>query len=199
MQAADTMCLNDAHAEGGRSSTNFHNPLNSLRYPQGRRSGPNNLMERNIEMAQFVRKAGAIWNGDVKSGGGTISTESRVLYEQPYNFSTRFGDSAGTNPEELIAAAHAACFSMAFASTLKKNGYNPKEVETNAECTIQSKDGGWEISDMMLHTRAVVPDIDNDKFQKLAQEAEKGCPVSNLLRNGLKINLKADLIEQVPR
>src|SRR5512141_1905274 len=98
-------------------------------------------------MAEIVRKAGVIWNGDSRSGNGIISTESRVLYEQPYSYATRFGDSAGTNPEELIAAAHAACYSMALASTLKKSGFTPKEIETNAECTVQSQNGsGWEIT-----------------------------------------------------
>ena len=147
-------------------------------------------------MAQIVRKAGVIWNGDSKSGNGIISTESKALYEQPYSYATRFEDSPGTNPEELIAAAHAACFSMAFASTLKKNGFTPKEIETNAECTLEEKDGGHEITRMWLHARGEVPNIDNDTFQKLALEADKGCPVSKLLRNGLKIELKADLIGQ---
>jgi lipoyl-dependent peroxiredoxin len=145
-------------------------------------------------MTEITRKAGVIWNGDSRNGGGVISTESRVLYEQPYNFATRFEDTEGTNPEELIAAAHAACYSMAFASTLKKNGFSPKETETNAECTIAPKDGGYEITHMFLHVRADVPDIDNGTFQKLVMEADKGCPVSNLLRNGVKIDIKADLV-----
>ncbi len=149
-------------------------------------------------MTEFIRKAGVIWNGDLRSGNGMISTESRVLYEQPYSFATRFENSPGTNPEELIAAAEAACYSMAFASTLNKNGFIPKEIETNAECTIQSKDGGFEISHMMIHARAEVPDIDDNTFQKLAREADKGCPVSNLLRNGVEIDLKADLVEGPP-
>lgn len=147
-------------------------------------------------MAEFVRKAGVLWNGDARSGNGIISTESRVLYEQPYSFATRFEDSPGTNPEELIAAAHAACYSMAFASTLKKNGFTARQIETNAECTVQSKNGGgWEISHMLLHVRAQIPGIDNDTFQKLVREANEGCPVSNLLRNGMKIDIKADLVE----
>ncbi len=149
-------------------------------------------------MTEFIRKAGVVWNGDLRNGNGIISTESRVLYEQPYNYSTRFENSPGTNPEELIAAAHAACYSMAFASTLKKNGFNPKEIETNAECTLQSSDGGFEISHMLLHARAQIPGIDNDTFQRLAKEADKGCPVSNLLRNGAKIDLKADLVQGPP-
>ncbi len=149
-------------------------------------------------MADIVRKAGVVWNGDLKSGKGMISTESKVLYEQPYDFATRFESSPGTNPEELIAAAHAACFSMAFASALKKSGFTAKEIETNAECMIQQKDGGYEITHMQLHTRGDVPGIDNGTFQKLAKEAGDGCPVSKLLRNGLKIDLKADLVEGAP-
>ena len=145
-------------------------------------------------MTERVRKAGAIWNGDLKSGGGMISTESKAMYEQPYNFSTRFEDAPGTNPEELLAAAHAACFSMAFASTLKKKGFTPKQIETNAECTIESQDDGWQITKMWLHTRGQIPGIDDGKFQELAKEAARGCPVSKLLGQGLKIELKADLI-----
>ena len=151
-------------------------------------------LERNFEMTEITRKAGVIWNGDLRDGGGVISTESKVLYEQPYNYATRFEDAPGTNPEELIAAAHAACYSMAFASTLKKNGFTPKETETNVECTLASKNGGYEITNMFLHVRADVPDIDDKTFQTLAREADKGCPVSNLLRNGVKMELKADLI-----
>lgn len=147
-------------------------------------------------MTEFVRKAGVIWNGDLRSGNGMISTESRVLYEQPYSYSTRFENTPGTNPEELIAAAHAACFSMAFASALAKNGFTAKQIETNAECTVQSKDGGgWQINHMLLHARAQIPNIDNDRFQQLAKEAADSCPVSVLLGKGLKIDLKADLVE----
>ena len=149
-------------------------------------------------MAEIVRKAGVIWNGDSRSGNGIISTESKALYEQPYSFATRFEDSQGTNPEELIAAAHAACYSMAFASTLKKNGFTAREIETNAECTIEPHDGGYEITHMRVHTRADIPGIDAGTFQKLAKDADRGCPVSNLLRNGLKIDLQADLIEGSP-
>ncbi len=145
-------------------------------------------------MASITRKAGVIWNGDSRSGNGIISTESKVLYEQPYTYATRFENAAGTNPEELIAAAHAACFSMALASTLKKNGFTAQQIETNAECTIESKDGGYEITHMLLHTRCQIPGIDNPAFQKIAADAEKGCPVGKLLEKGLKVDLKAELI-----
>jgi lipoyl-dependent peroxiredoxin len=146
-------------------------------------------------MASITRKAGVIWNGDSRSGSGMISTESKVLYEQPYTWSGRFEDAPGTNPEELVAAAHAACFSMAFAGTLKKNNFTAKEIETNAECTIEKKEGGYEFVHMLLHTRCQIPGIDNATFQRLASEAEKGCPVGKLLEKALKVDLKAELIE----
>src|SRR6266540_7549802 len=135
-------------------------------------------------MTEIDRKAGAMWSGDSKNGQGQISTESNVLHEQPYTYLTRFGEESGTNPEELIAAAHAACFSMALASTLKKNGFEPKETDTNSSCIVASKDGGYEITQMQLHVRAEVPNIDDATFQKLVVAADQTCPVSNLLRDG---------------
>jgi osmotically inducible protein OsmC len=149
-------------------------------------------------MAEFTRKAGVLWTGDLKNGNGLISTESKVIYEVPYTYETRFGDQEGLNPEELIAAAHAACFSMSVASTLAKNGFNPVQTETTATCTMASKDGGGhEITNMQLHVRCEVPDIDEATFDKLVMEADKGCPVSNLLRDGLNIDITTDLINTV--
>lgn len=147
-------------------------------------------------MTDIKRKAGAIWNGDLNSGSGKISTESQTIFEKTYTKMTRFdGDEAsGTNPEELIAAAHAACFSMALASTLKKNGFEPKQTDTTATCSLDPKNGGYAITRMELHVRADVPDIDDTKFQKIVEDADKGCPVSNLLREGLKIEIDATLI-----
>ncbi len=146
-------------------------------------------------MAEFDRKAGVLWTGDLKNGKGLISTESRVLYELPYSYDTRFGDKTGLNPEELIAAAHAACFSMAVASTLVKNGLTPVQTETNATCTLAVGDGGPRITKMALHVRCEVPGIiDEAKLKQLVMEAEKGCPVSNLLRNGAEIEITTDLI-----
>ena len=106
-------------------------------------------------MTKILRKAGAIWNGDSRNGDGLISTESKALYGSPYTHKTRFDgdDTSGTNPEELIAAAHAACFSMALASTLKKNGYDPEQVETTATITLMSESGKNEITAMNLHVR----------------------------------------------
>ena len=140
-------------------------------------------------MTEFQRKAGALWTGDLKTGNGLISTESRTIYELPYTFQTRFGDKEGSNPEELIAAAHAACFSMAFASTLEKNGFTPVQVETTATCTVASKEGGgFEITNMRLHVRGEVPDIDEATFNRLAIEADQGCPALEIKKDRIQKN-----------
>jgi osmotically inducible protein OsmC len=149
-------------------------------------------------MTEINRKAGVLWTGDLKNGNGLISTESRVIYELPFTYQTRFGEEEGLNPEELMAAAHAACLSMSVASTLAKNGFTPVQTETTATCTLASKNGGGhEITNMRLHVRCDVPDIDEATFNKMVMEADKGCPVSNLLRNGLKIEITTDLINTV--
>jgi len=151
-------------------------------------------------MTEINRKAGAIWNGDSRSGNGVISTESQALFEQPYTHKTRFDpdDTSGTNPEELIAAAHAACFSMALASTLKKNGHDPEQVETTATITMMSEDGNNKITDMYLHVRAYVPGLDEASLNDLISAADEHCPVSILLRNGLDIKIEAELIQTNP-
>lgn len=146
-------------------------------------------------MTEFNRKAGVLWTGDLEQGSGLISTESRALYESPYSYKTRFGDSTGLNPEELVAAAHAACFSMALANLLKRKGYTPVKTDTNATCTIRSKNGVYEITNMLLHVRGEVPGIDKSTFKKLALDANKECPISKILRDGLDIKIDADLIE----
>ena len=143
---------------------------------------------------KILRKAGVTWEGDLRTGKGRISTESQVLFEQPYSFNTRFEDVPGTNPEELIAAAHAACYSMAFASTLKKKGYQPERLVTSAACTLEPKEkGGFQITRMHLHVRGLVPEIDEITFEELSKEADQGCPVSNLLREGLEIDIEVEL------
>jgi osmotically inducible protein OsmC len=142
------------------------------------------------------RKAGALWEGDLQNGKGQISTESQVLYQQPYSFATRFEDKRGTNPEELIAAAHAACFSMAFADTLKKDGYAPERIDTNSICVMESQEsGGFAIKKMHLNVRGQVPDINFETFEAIGHKADKGCPVSNLLRPGLEIEINFKLVE----
>jgi osmotically inducible protein OsmC len=142
-------------------------------------------------MVEIKRTAQAIWNGDSRSGSGHISSGSGVLKDVPYTYATRFGDTPGTNPEELIAAAHAACFSMAFASGLRRGGHQPQSIETRATCTISSQEGGgYKITGMRLETRGQVLGIDEATFLRIAQEAKEGCPVSNALRGGVEIELE---------
>jgi osmotically inducible protein OsmC len=113
----------------------------------------------------------------------------------PYSFSTRFEDEPGTNPEELIAAAHAGCFTMAFSSALTKQGFDPQKLETEATCIMLPKDGGgFRIARMELSVRGEVPGIEAEAFKTIAAEAEQGCPVSTVLRPGLEIKLEAELI-----
>ena len=143
------------------------------------------------------RKAGVLWTGDLMNGHGIVSTESRALFEQPFTYRMRFEDEPGTNPEELLAAAHASCFSMSVAATLAKNGFNPVRTDTTATCVFAPKDGGgFEITTMQLHVRAEVPGIDTETFEKMIKAADRGCPFSNLLRNGLEIQIDATLVEE---
>lgn len=143
------------------------------------------------------RKAGVLWTGDLKTGSGIVSTESRTLFEHPITGRMRFEDEPGTNPEEMIAAAHAVCFSMSIASTLVKHGYEPVRTDTTATCTLTSNNGGGHaISAMQLHVRAEVPGMDEATFRTMIQEADEACPVSNLLRNGLEIQIDATLLQE---
>ncbi|MEO5887403.1 MAG: OsmC family peroxiredoxin [Anaerolineales bacterium] len=145
-------------------------------------------------MTDLDRKAGVLWTGDLKNGSGLISTESKALFEAPYTAGTRFDDEVGLNPEELIAAAHAACFSMAVANILKQEGFEPVRTDTTATCTLASKNGGKEITKMRLHVRGEVPGIDEGTFNKLVLEADQNSPVSNLLRAGLEIEITTALM-----
>lgn len=142
-------------------------------------------------MAAIERTSNGTWRGDLKTGSGTISATSGVLRDTPFTYATRFENAKGTNPEELIAAAHAACFSMAFANYLSTQGHRPTSISTKA--TISLENGV--IGKMHLVTEGQVPGLKADAFKRLAAEAEKKCPVSNLLRNGLKISLDATLKE----
>ena len=142
-------------------------------------------------MAAILRTANGTWHGDLKSGKGSIDAPSSgVLKDTPFTFATRFENAKGTNPEELIAAAHAACFSMAFSNYLSQKGHVPDTIATKATITL---DAG-KINHMHLETRGRVAGLDNATFKKFADEAEKNCPVSNLLRPGLTITLDAALL-----
>ncbi|MFW6135214.1 MAG: OsmC family protein [Chloroflexota bacterium] len=144
-------------------------------------------------MADIKRTGTAVWRGDLRGGRGTVSTGSAVLKDQAYTFATRFQDVSGTNPEELIAAAHAGCYNMAFASALTNKGYEVEEIETTATIHLSRQEGGFAITRSVLQVRGRVPEIHKGTFERLAEEAERACPVSNLLRPGLEIELEAVL------
>jgi osmotically inducible protein OsmC len=132
-------------------------------------------------MAAITRTARAEWQGTGKEGSGTLTSQSGVLSTTPYGFKTRFGDIKGTNPEELIAAAHAGCYSMALAFALTGAGFTPSRITTSAAVTIEPEGPGFKISKSALTLEASVPNIGRDQFQKLAEGAKAGCPVSKVL------------------
>jgi len=132
-------------------------------------------------MATIKRNASAVWSGTGKEGKGAITTQSGVLSETPYGFSRRFGDEKGTNPEELIAAAHAGCFTMALAFQLTGAGHPPEELDTKADVSLEQIEGGWKIAAVALTLKAKVPGLSKDEFMKLADTAKANCPVSKVL------------------
>ncbi|MDP9018562.1 MAG: OsmC family peroxiredoxin [Candidatus Eremiobacteraeota bacterium] len=139
------------------------------------------------------RRASGSWTGDLKGGAGTVSTQSGAIKDLPFSFGTRFGDVPGTNPEELIAAAHAGCYSMALTAYLASQNIAANRVETKAICTLEQIEGGFKIAKMHLNVTGDVPGIDAGRFTQLATEAERQCPVSNALRGSLQIELEAHL------
>jgi lipoyl-dependent peroxiredoxin len=132
-------------------------------------------------MATIKRNASAKWSGTGKEGKGSITTQSGVLSDTPYGFSRRFGDEKGTNPEELIAAAHASCFTMALAFQLTGAGKPPESLDTRAEVSLEQVEGGFRISAVALTLKAKVPGLSQDEFKKLADTAKANCPVSKVL------------------
>ena len=128
------------------------------------------------------KTASAHWQGGIKDGKGTISTESGALKESPYGFNTRFEDKPGTNPEELIGAAHAGCFSMALSKELGEAGMTAESIDTTAQVTLDKVDGGFEISAVHLTLRAKIPGAERTAFEKAVEAAKSGCPVSKLLK-----------------
>lgn len=141
------------------------------------------------------RFATAHWKGSVKQGEGTISTESGVLDHSPYGFNTRFEDGPGTNPEELLGAAHAGCYSMALSMMLGSEGHPPTHIDTRAVVSLESRDDGFSITHIHLDTQARVPDIDEDKFREIAEKAKVGCPLSKVLN--AEISLEATLSDDL--
>src|SRR5712672_3020974 len=127
------------------------------------------------------RTASAVWQGNLKDGRGTVSTESGVLSQTPYSFSTRFENAPGTNPEELIAAAHAGCFSMALSAQLGGANLTPESIATSATLTLEKQDAGWTITSSHNDVVAKVPGASADAFNTAAKNAETGCPVAKVL------------------
>jgi len=138
----------------------------------------------------MIRKAKAIWRGTGRAGSGTLSSDSGVLAETPYSFKTRFENEKGTNPEELIAAAHAGCFTMALAFQMQAAGVTPTELATEAAITLEQEGQGFKISKSALTLRAKVPNLDQAAFAKMAGEAEKNCPVSKVLKAEITLDAK---------
>jgi lipoyl-dependent peroxiredoxin len=138
----------------------------------------------------MIRKAKAVWHGTGRAGAGHLSTDSGVLAETPYSFRTRFENEKGTNPEELIAAAHAGCFTMALAFGLQTAGYTPTELSTDAAVTLEPEGKGFRIRRSALTLRAIVPNLDEAKLLTLASDAEKNCPVSKVLKAEIILDAK---------
>lgn len=134
------------------------------------------------------RKASAVWQGDLKKGKGSISTASGVLSNTQYSFSTRFENGVGTNPEELIAAAHAGCFSMALSAQLGEAGLTPDRIDTTATVTLEKTAAGFEVTSSHLDVRAKIPGASQAAFDTAAHNAETGCPISRLLKAKITMN-----------
>jgi osmotically inducible protein OsmC len=143
-----------------------------------------------IRFKAMKRKGSAVWKGGLKDGSGVVSTESGVLSSVAYSFAKRFGDEAGTNPEELIGAAHAGCFSMAFSAQLGEAGFKAEKIETTATVTLENVGGGFSITLVHLDVQATVPNLDDRKFQEIAKKAKEGCPVSKLFTAEITMDAK---------
>jgi osmotically inducible protein OsmC len=140
----------------------------------------------------MIRKANAVWRGTGRDGAGELTTQSGVLSTTPYSFKTRFEGDPGTNPEELIAAAHAGCFTMALAFVLQANGITPQELNTEAAVSLDPDGPGFKISRSDLTLRAKIPGLDEARFIAFAQDAEKNCPVSKLMKAEISLDAKLD-------
>ncbi|MBK0001500.1 OsmC family protein [Erwinia sp. S43] len=138
------------------------------------------------------KKGQAHWEGDIKRGKGTISTESGALDNQPYGFNTRFEGKPGTNPEELIGAAHSACFSMALSLMLGEAGFTPESIDTVADVSLDKVDGGFGITKVALQSKVKLPGIAKDEFDKIIQQAKAGCPISKLLSTEITLDYQLE-------
>lgn len=136
------------------------------------------------------RRASARWQGTAKEGSGALTTQSATLKDTPYSFVARFGDGKGTNPEELIAAAHAGCFTMALSFMLNNAGFTAEAIDTEAALTMEQVTGNWTVTAIHLTTRARVPGIDDAKFAEIAGSAKANCPISRLLNATITMDAK---------
>jgi osmotically inducible protein OsmC len=146
-----------------------------------------------VILGLIIRSAKAVWEGTIKKGKGTISAESGLLKNANYSFSTRFQDKEGSNPEELVGAAHAGCFSMALSLGLTEKGYEPERIETEAQVFLDMEEGNIHISKIELSTKVSVPNIEDNEFQNIANSAKENCPISKALK-AVPIYLSAKLI-----
>mgnify|MGYP003365903071 FL=1 len=142
-------------------------------------------------MMTIKKSANSKWSGDIKTGKGSISTQSGALNNQPYGFNTRFEDKPGSNPEELVAAAHSACFSMALSLALGEAGFTADNIDTKAVVSLDEVDDGFAVTHIALEVNAKIADIANEQFQALCDQTKKGCPISKLMN--AEISLKAEL------
>jgi osmotically inducible protein OsmC len=140
----------------------------------------------------MIKKASAIWKGGIKDGGGTLSTETGVLNNAPYGFKSRFENGKGTNPEELLGAAHAGCFSMALSLILGEAGMTAEKIETHAAVTLEKVGDGFSITSSHLDVTAKIPGADPAKFQEAANKAKAGCPLSKVLNAKITMNAKLE-------
>jgi osmotically inducible protein OsmC len=143
-----------------------------------------------MEEIKMIRKASAVWNGSLKEGKGTISSDSKVLSNTQYSFSTRFENGIGTNPEELIAAAHAGCFSMALSGQLGNAGMTAESIETTAAVTLEKVEAGFTVTKVHLDVTANIPGANAAAFETAAQNAKAGCPISRLLKAEITMTTK---------
>jgi osmotically inducible protein OsmC len=139
------------------------------------------------------RKASAVWRGGLKDGKGSISTDSGVLQQTQYSFGTRFENGIGTNPEELIGAAHAGCFAMAFSAELGKVGITPESISASATITLEKTDAGFTVTQSHLDVTARVPGGDRAKVLEIANAAKAGCPISRLLKAAITLDAKVEV------
>lgn len=136
------------------------------------------------------RKGSAVWSGDLKSGKGHVSTESGALKDLPYGFNTRFEDTPGTNPEELVGAAHASCYAMAMSLGLGEKDLKADEIKATAKVTLSEVDGGFAVTKVHLDVTAKIPGISEEDFQKVAEATKLGCPISKLLTAEITLDAK---------